>query len=174
MTVSDETSGASSERQTHAGKSSGGTPGALPENWLTAVVLLILRDWSSYGYDLMKRLAAFGFAAMNYGTLYRVLRQLEKDGMVSSAWDTTKTGPARRIYAITEAGEAYLKLWADSLEQYRKMMESFFRLYGVQPPRQAPRDDKDAARSDGTESQDKESKESKESKDRTRSTRSTH
>lgn len=118
-----------------AERASGGSPGAQPENWLTAVVLLILRDWSSYGYDLMKRLAAFGFAAMNYGTLYRVLRQLERDGMVSSAWDTSQAGPARRIYAITEAGEAYLKLWADSLEQYRKMMEAFFQLYGVQPPR---------------------------------------
>jgi poly-beta-hydroxybutyrate-responsive repressor len=118
-----------------AGKPAGGAPGAQPENWLTAVVLLILRDWSSYGYDLMRRLAAFGFAAMNYGTLYRVLRQLEKDGMVSSAWDTSKSGPARRIYAITEAGEAYLKLWAGSLEQYRTMMDAFFRLYGVVPPR---------------------------------------
>lgn len=131
MAVSDDTS----ERQTKTSKASGGIPGVQPENWLTAVVLLILRDWSSYGYDLMKRLAAFGFAAMNYGTLYRVLRQLEKDGMVSSAWDTSKAGPARRIYAITEAGEAYLKLWADSLEQYRTMMESFFRLYGLTPPR---------------------------------------
>lgn len=148
MAVSDDTS----ERQTKAGKAGSGVPGAQPENWLTAVVLLILRDWSSYGYDLMKRLAAFGFAAMNYGTLYRVLRQLEKDGMVSSAWDTSKAGPARRIYAITEAGEAYLTLWADSLEQYRTMMEAFFRLYGVTPPR---RDHTERAeRTDGPHSGD--------------------
>ena len=131
MVVSDKTS----DRKAKADRQTSGVPGAQPENWLTAVVLLILRNWSSYGYDLMRRLAAFGFAAMNYGTLYRVLRQLEKDGMVSSVWDTSQAGPARRIYAITEAGEAYLKLWADSLEQYRTMMEAFFRLYGVAPPR---------------------------------------
>ena len=138
---------------------------SMPKNWLTPVLLLVLRDWSSYGYYLMERLATFGFAAMNRSTLYRVLRQMEKDGMVNSSWDTSKAGPARRVYSITEAGEAYLKLWADSLEQYRKMMESFFRLYGVQPPRQAPRDDGEDA-----DNQGKASKDSQGSKDRSRST----
>lgn len=109
------------------------TAGATPRNWMTAVILLLLREWSSYGYDLMERMAAFGFVAMNPGSLYRVLRQLEKDGMVSSTWDTSGQGPARRMYAITEAGEAYLKLWASGIEHYRTMMNTFFRLYSGQP-----------------------------------------
>jgi PadR family transcriptional regulator PadR len=109
------------------------TAGATPRNWMTAVILLLLREWSSYGYDLMERMAAFGFAAMNPGSLYRVLRQLEKDGMVNSTWDTSGQGPARRMYAITEAGEAYLKLWASGIDQYRTMMNTFFRLYTGQP-----------------------------------------
>lgn len=108
-------------------------PGGMPKNWLTAVLLLLLREWSSYGYDLMEKAAAFGFAALNPGTLYRVLRQMEKEGLVSSGWDTSGQGPARRIYSITEAGEAYLKLWAGSLEQYRRTMDSFFRLYTGRP-----------------------------------------
>lgn len=108
-------------------------PQAAPRNWMTAVILLLLREWSSYGYDLMERMAAFGFAAMNPGSLYRVLRQLEKDGMVSSTWDTSGQGPARRMYSITDAGEAYLKLWTNGIEQYRSMMNTFFRLYTGQP-----------------------------------------
>ncbi len=107
--------------------------GATPRNWMTAVILLLLREWSSYGYDLMERMAGFGFAAMNPGSLYRVLRQLEKDGMVNSTWDTSGQGPARRMYSITEAGEAYLKLWASGIEHYRTMMNTFFRLYTGQP-----------------------------------------
>lgn len=112
-----------------------GTAGSegMPRNWMTPVILLLLREWSSYGYDLMERMAAFGFAAMNPGSLYRVLRQLEKDGMVSSAWDTSGQGPARRMYSITDAGEAYLNLWANGIEQYRAMMNMFFRLYSGQP-----------------------------------------
>ncbi len=107
--------------------------GGMPTSWLTPAVLLLVRDVSSYGYDLMKALTEFGFAMMNPGPLYRVLRQMEKDGLVSSSWDTSGQGPARRVYSITEAGEAYLRLWAGSLGQYRRMMDQFFRLYTRQP-----------------------------------------
>ena len=120
-----------SEKNSQGAGSAG--PEGMPRNWMIPVILLLLREWSSYGYDLMERMAAFGFAAMNPGSLYRALRQLEKDGMVSSAWDTSGQGPARRMYSITEAGEAYLKLWASGIEHYRTMMNSFFRLYTGQP-----------------------------------------
>jgi len=102
---------------------------AWPRNWCIPFILLMLRQWNSYGYELMEKLTAFGLQAMNPGTFYRTLRQMEKDGMVISTWDTSATGPARRIYSITEVGEAYLKLWAESLDQYQKMMNTFFELY---------------------------------------------
>ena len=123
-----------SEKNTEDDGTAGATgPEGIPRNWMTPVILLLLRQWSSYDYDLMERMAAFGFAAMNPGSLYRALRQLEKDGMVSSAWDTSGQGPARRMYSITEAGEAYLKLWASGIEHYRDMMNTFFRLYTGRP-----------------------------------------
>jgi PadR family transcriptional regulator PadR len=103
------------------------------KNWLVPILLLMLREWSSYGYELMEKVATFGLATMNPGTFYRTLRQMEKDGMVRSSWDTSETGPARRMYSITEAGETYLKYWADSLNQYQKMMDTFFRLYTGRP-----------------------------------------
>jgi PadR family transcriptional regulator, regulatory protein PadR len=102
---------------------------ARPRNWLVPVILLSLRDWNSYGYELMERATAFGFEAMNPGTLYRTLRQMEKDGIVESTWETSKGGPARRMYSITDAGKTYLDFWAKSLEQYQQTMEAFFRLY---------------------------------------------
>jgi len=110
-------------------ESQNASTGAWSKNWLVPVLLLMLREWSSYGYELMEKMATFGLNAMNPGTFYRTLRQMEKDGMVSSCWDTSEGGPARRMYSITEAGEAYLKYWADSLNQYQKMMDTFFRLY---------------------------------------------
>jgi PadR family transcriptional regulator PadR len=105
------------------------TTDAWSRNWLVPVLLLMLRQWSSYGYELMEKMAAFGLTAMNPGTFYRTLRQMEKDGMVSSSWDTSEGGPARRMYSITSAGETYLKYWADSLNQYQQMMNRFFQLY---------------------------------------------
>jgi poly-beta-hydroxybutyrate-responsive repressor len=97
--------------------------------WYVPVILLLLRQWNSYGYELMEKLAAFGLQVMNPGTLYRTLRQMEQDGMVSSTWDISVAGPARRVYAITQVGETYLKCWAESLGQYQKMMNTFFDLY---------------------------------------------
>ena len=89
-----------------------------------------LREWNSYGYELMERATVFGFETMNPGTVYRTLRDMEKNGTVKSRWDTAGTaGPARRIYTITDAGEAYLALWAKSLDQYQQTMDAFFRLY---------------------------------------------
>ena len=58
---------------------------------------------------------------------------MEKDGMVRSNWDTSEGGPARRVYSITDAGEAYLNYWTQSLDQYQRMMETFFRIYTGQP-----------------------------------------
>ena len=107
-----------------------------PRNWLVPVILLTLREWNSYGYKLMEQAAAFGFGAMNPGTLYRTLRHMERDGLCESAWDTSNgSGPARRVYSITDAGNAYLDLWARSLEQYQLNMDAFFSLCTGRPAR---------------------------------------
>src|SRR5260370_41337536 len=88
---------------------------AWSKNWLVPVLLLMLRERSSYGYELMEKMATFGLNAMNPGTFYRTLRQVEKDGMVSSCWDPSEGGPARRMYSITEAGESYIDCSADRM-----------------------------------------------------------
>jgi PadR family transcriptional regulator, regulatory protein PadR len=116
---------------------------AWSKNWVVPVLLLMLKQWHSYGYELMEKLGTFGFTMMNPGTFYRTLRQMEKDGMVSSSWDTSETGPARRIYTITASGEAYLNYWAESLNQYQRMMDTFFQLYTGRPTpnKRVPTDD---------------------------------
>jgi PadR family transcriptional regulator, regulatory protein PadR len=114
---------------------------ARPRNWLVPVILLSLREWNSYGYELMERAAAFGFEAMNPGTLYRTLRQMEKEGIVESTWETSRGGPARRMYSITDAGRAYLDFWVKSMEQYQRTMDNFFRLYTGRPLRQEKKEE---------------------------------
>ena len=117
--------------------------GCRPRNWLVPVVLLTLQEWNSYGYELMKRATTFGFEAMNPGTMYRTLREMEENGVVKSKWETPKGGPARRVYSITDAGEAYLRFWAKALEQYRRNMDAFFRLYAGGPRGRSRAEDKD-------------------------------
>jgi PadR family transcriptional regulator PadR len=102
---------------------------ARPRNWLTPVTLVLLREESSYGYELMERLEEFGFEQISAGTLYRTLRRTEMDGLSKSEWETSAGGPARRMYSITESGEEYLAAWAQACEQYQNVMDSFARAY---------------------------------------------
>ena len=102
---------------------------ARPKNWLVPATLIILRECTSYGYELLERLVELGFETMNPGTLYRTLRKMEQDGLCSSEWQTASEGPARRMYSITDAGVAYLDLWVNALEQYQHTIDAFFQAY---------------------------------------------
>jgi PadR family transcriptional regulator, regulatory protein PadR len=113
-----------------------------PRNFLVPVILLTLREWNSYGYELLERMAALGFETINPGTLYRTLRQMEKEGLCESKWETSRGGPARRMYSITDIGEAYLELWAEALEQYRSTLDNFFRLYTGRRQRTSEEEDR--------------------------------
>ena len=100
-----------------------------PKNLMVPVILLSLRDWSLHGYKIIQELTRFGFTSVDQGNLYRTLRQLEKDNLVKSEWDTSQGGPAKRIYSITDAGETYLQTCTDALEQYQSIINRFFTIY---------------------------------------------
>ena len=100
-----------------------------PTNWLTPVALVVLREESSHGYELMERLEEFGFEEINPGTLYRTLRRMEKDGLCESEWETSESGPARRVYSITDAGKACLDSWAEGCKKYQDALEALTRAY---------------------------------------------
>jgi PadR family transcriptional regulator, regulatory protein PadR len=113
---------------------------ARPRKWLTPVALVLLKEESSYGYELMERIEEeFGFEQINPGSVYRTLRRMENEGLCSSEWDVLRAeegGPLpRRMYAITDAGEAYLEAWAAACEKYHRLINQFSRVYGRRTPR---------------------------------------
>ena len=91
---------------------------------LATSLLAILRDWNAHGYQLGKRLGDLGLPPFDSGTIYRTLRQLEQDGLISSFWDLSASGPARRRYSITKAGETFLSTWIDVLQRYQRLLQS--------------------------------------------------
>jgi poly-beta-hydroxybutyrate-responsive repressor len=90
---------------------------------LTTTLLAFLKNWNAYGYQLSQRLAEAGLPAFDSGTVYRTLRQLERTGMVSSFWDTSESGPARRMYSLTKAGDMFLTGWIDVLGKYQAVFQ---------------------------------------------------
>lgn len=73
------------------------------------VVLAVLSqmDTARYGYSLIQRLAAQGLD-VEEGTLYPLLRRLEKQGLLTSEWNTEESRP-RKFYRVSRAGDALLQ-----------------------------------------------------------------
>ena len=112
------------------------TAGPRPSgDMLTAHLLALLKGWSAYGYELAQRLEEAGFGDMNKGSIYRLLRQMERSGLVSSTWDTSADGPARRVYSMTDAGNLFLNNWLAFLDAHRRGLEQLSALAGgLTPP----------------------------------------
>lgn len=65
-----------------------------------------------YGYALLERLKAAGIT-VDAGTLYPLLRRLEKQGALESSWDTSDSRP-RKYYQLSQPGVAlYGRLLAE-------------------------------------------------------------
>jgi PadR family transcriptional regulator PadR len=104
-------------------------PKGTPKNYLMAWLLVMLADQNLHGYEIAKELNQKFAVAADAGTVYRALRLLEREGYISSWWDPKEQGPARRFYALTDAGAAALRTWSQVLDQYRANLEAFFALY---------------------------------------------
>jgi len=83
-------------------------PGGLPKNFLQPCLLLLLKEEPGYGYDLVTRLKELGIDD-DSAAVYRALRALEEKSAVYSYWNTSSTGPARRMYRLTPAGDEMLE-----------------------------------------------------------------
>jgi len=91
---------------------------------LSSSLLAFLRRWNAYGYQLVQELAKAGLPQFDSTTVYRTLRQLERAGLVSSFWDTSESGPARRMYSLTKAGQVTLDLWLEVFGKYQSILNS--------------------------------------------------
>lgn len=109
----------------HAERPEAPAAGAAPRltgDMLATSLLAFLRVSNAYGYHLVQQLAEANLPAFDSGTVYRTLRQLEKGGFVSSFWDTSESGPARRIYQLTGPGQLFLSTWIDALEHHQAVL----------------------------------------------------
>jgi DNA-binding PadR family transcriptional regulator len=65
--------------------------------------LTVLRT-PGYGYSLLETLSTAGFE-VEANTLYPLLRRLEAQGLLTSAWNTDEARP-RKFYTTTAQGDA--------------------------------------------------------------------
>ena len=91
------------------------------------ILYLLKTKGSIHGYELIDALNhhALTDSVIEPGALYRNLRRLEVNGHVESAWDTTGSGPAKRLYVLTPKGEEHFREWVDVLSRLADSMHSF-------------------------------------------------
>lgn len=99
--------------------------------FLEPCLLLLLHAGKSHGYELLENLDRFGFDGnpADSSTIYRILRSLEERGFVTSMWSEGDSGPARRVYTLSEEGNLYLHTWVMDLEETDRILHSFFSEY---------------------------------------------
>ena len=95
-----------------------------------SVLYLLASGTASHGYQLAEEANQLGLAEtiIEPAAVYRCLRALEADGCVVSDWDTTGSGPARRVYRLTEIGMQRLSGWADVIGQRVQALSNFVEL----------------------------------------------
>jgi poly-beta-hydroxybutyrate-responsive repressor len=97
------------------------------EGFVVPCLLLLLKQKPAHGYELAEKLGGLSFleAVPDPGVIYRHLRRLEEEGMVTAHLDPGSGGPARKVYALTPEGESYLRAWAVQIRRRKKSLEGF-------------------------------------------------
>ena len=82
---------------------------------LSLLLLRLLTDRESYGYEVVQRLHELGLVEVLEGTVYPALARLEREGKVTTRLVPSPGGPARKYYLPTNLGHTAL---AEGTEQW--------------------------------------------------------
>lgn len=83
------------------------------------VLMQIRRHGPIHGYALIREMGATTGRPEGFkeGTLYPLLSQLERQGVIRSEWVSSTFGPARKAYTITPLGRQALRQGLRTLDR---------------------------------------------------------
>ena len=89
-------------------------------------VLLLVAQGPTYGYKLIGELDELGVApdGIDPGMVYRTLRTMDADGLVTTEWGLEGDQP-RREYRLTQDGACALEDWIDVMHERRRLIDHF-------------------------------------------------
>ncbi len=87
----------------------GGYDPQLLKGVLSLVLLHVLAERESYGYEVVQRLQDLGLHDLAAGTVYPALSRLEREAWLASRLVPSEEGPARKYYRLTPAGHDTLQ-----------------------------------------------------------------
>ncbi|NMD56777.1 MULTISPECIES: PadR family transcriptional regulator [Tsukamurella] len=75
---------------------------------LPLLILGVLETVPRHGYGVSAALVEVGLQPIKGAQLYPALVKLETDGFIAASWEAGDTGPARKVYELTDLGRAEL------------------------------------------------------------------
>lgn len=96
-----------------------------------AVLFLLATGQATHGYEIIAQANELYLteSVIDAAAVYRVLRDLEGQGCVVSQWSTEGSGPARRIYQITDLGRQRLEDWVAVIDRWAGNIQQFVARY---------------------------------------------
>jgi poly-beta-hydroxybutyrate-responsive repressor len=104
------------------------------ERFVEPALLLALEGGPSHGYELADRMVEIADTSIDYGNLYRLLRNLEQEAIVTSRWNDEAPGRSKRTYELTDHGAALLDAWATALRESNHRTAEFLHRYDERNP----------------------------------------
>lgn len=106
------------------------SPCSYPEKcWLQFLILRIVCENPSHGYELIKGLKDLASINVKSGSIYTTLRRMEECGVLKSEWKGNDSGPDSREYNITRKGEKVLKKWIEMFMEREKLIKDMRSFY---------------------------------------------
>ncbi len=93
-------------------------------------VLLLIAKGDAYASEIISGLKDARMIVVE-GTLYPLLTRLKNDGLLTYRWEESVSGPPRKYYTITTAGQAFLGALSRVWDELSASIE---RLREVEPP----------------------------------------
>ncbi|MDY2777332.1 MAG: PadR family transcriptional regulator [Collinsella sp.] len=99
---------------------------------IDAIILRVLADGDSYGYEILKEIAeaSRGEYEMKEPSLYTSLKRLERQGFVESYWGDETQGARRKYYRVTESGSDELKEATERWVRVRSIIDCLLKQDG--------------------------------------------
>lgn len=98
------------------------------KGFLDFPVLLIIGSEAVYASDIIERLHVTGLALVE-GTLYPLLSRLTRAELVTYEWRESPTGPPRKYYSLTKAGEGVVAELEDTWRMLNKTITTLTKAY---------------------------------------------
>jgi PadR family transcriptional regulator len=105
----------------------------LKRGTLELLLLRMLDDKPTYGYELVRRLGerSGGRFRIKEGTLYPVLYRLEDAGLIVPEWDQPARGVARKYYRLTNTGRDRVRELTEAWRSFSAAVDAI--LSGTEP-----------------------------------------